>query len=47
VFVFRLQDKRDIEIMAGMLGYVHVDEVSYVSNLLTSLEDRRAVVKTP
>jgi hypothetical protein len=30
-----------------MLGYVHVDEVSYVSNLLTNLEDRRMLVKTP
>lgn len=47
IFVFRLQDPRDIETIAGMLGCVHTDEVNYFSNLLTSLERRKAIVKTP
>jgi len=47
VFVFRLQDPKDIEIIAGMFGSVHVDEVSYFSNLLTNLERRMTLVKNP
>jgi DNA helicase HerA-like ATPase len=47
IFVFRLQDPKDVEIIAGMLGCVHIDEVSYFSNLLTSLDRRKAIVKTP
>ncbi|MEM0049575.1 MAG: hypothetical protein QXW39_03455 [Candidatus Bathyarchaeia archaeon] len=30
-----------------MLGSVQIDEVSYFSNLLTNLEKRKAIVKTP
>ena len=47
VFIFRLQDLKDIRAVAGMLGYVQVDEVSYLASFLTSLKNRRAVVKTP
>jgi len=47
MFIFGLQDKKDIEIIAGMLGYVQVDEISRLSNILTNLENRRAIVKTP
>jgi DNA helicase HerA-like ATPase len=47
IFVFRLQDPKDIETIAGTFGCVHVDEVSYFSNLLTSMERREALVKTP
>ncbi len=47
IFIFRLQDPKDIEVITGMLGSLHVDEVSYFSNLLTNLEGRKAIVKTP
>jgi len=47
IFIFRLQDPRDVEVIAGMLGSVQIDEVSYFSNLLTNLEKRKAIVKTP
>jgi DNA-binding Lrp family transcriptional regulator len=47
LFVFRLQDPWDIKAIAGMLGYVHVDEVNYLSSMLTSLKARTAIVKTP
>jgi DNA helicase HerA-like ATPase len=47
IFVFRLQDPNDIEVVAGMFGCVHVDEVSYFSSLLTNLDRGKAIVKTP
>ena len=47
IFIFRLQDPRDVEVIAGMLGSVQIDEVNYFSNLLTNLEKRKAIVKTP
>jgi len=47
LFVFRLQDPWDIKAIAGMFGCVHVDEVNYFSSMLTSLEDRTALTKTP
>lgn len=47
IFIFRLQDPKDVEVIAGMLGSVQIDEVSYFSNLLTNLEKRKAIVKTP
>ena len=47
LFVFRLQDPWDIKAIAGMFGYVHVDEINYLSSMLTSMEDRFAIVKTP
>ncbi len=47
LFVFRLQDPWDIKVIAGMFGYVHVDEVNYLSSLLSSLDERNAIVKTP
>jgi len=47
VFVFGLQDPKDIRAIAGMLGYMQIDEVTYMTNLLTNLENRRAIIKTP
>lgn len=47
VFVFRLKDPKDIETIAGMFGYVHVKEISYFSNILTNLERRKAIIKSP
>lgn len=47
LFVFRLIDPADIKAISGMFGYVHVDEVNYLSSMLTSMEERRAMVKTP
>jgi DNA helicase HerA-like ATPase len=47
LFVFRLQDPNDINVIAGMFGCVHADEVSYLSSLLTNLDRRKAIVKTP
>jgi len=46
IFILGLQDPRDIEVVAGMLGCVHINEV-YFSNILTSLKRRKAIVKTP
>jgi hypothetical protein len=47
LFVFRLQDPWDVKAIAGMFGCMHVDEVNYFSSMLTSLEDRTALTKTP
>jgi DNA helicase HerA-like ATPase len=47
LFVFRLLDPWDVKAIAGMFGYVHTDEVNYLSSMLTSLEARTAIVKTP
>ena len=47
IFVFRLQDPNDTRAIAGMLGYMQIDEVTYLASFLTSLENRRAIVKTP
>lgn len=47
LFVFRLLDPWDVKAVAGMFGYVHTDEVNYLSSMLTSLESRTAIVKTP
>jgi SOS response regulatory protein OraA/RecX len=47
MFVFRLHDPWDIKAIAGMFGCVHVDEVNYFSSMLTSLEERTALTKTP
>ena len=47
IFVFRLQDPKDIKVVAGMFSYIHVNEVSYVSNLLSNLRNRRAIAKIP
>ena len=30
-----------------MFSYIHVNEVSYVSNLLSNLRNRRAIAKIP
>ncbi len=47
LFVFRLQDPWDVKAIAGMFGCVHVDEVNYFSSMLSSLEERTALAKTP
>jgi hypothetical protein len=47
LFVFRLQDPWDIKAIAGMFGCVQVDEVNYFSSMLSSLEERTALTKTP
>jgi DNA helicase HerA-like ATPase len=47
IFIFRLQDPEDIRVVAGMLGSMQIDEVSYFSDLLSRLEERKALVKTP
>jgi len=47
IFIFRLQDSQDIKTVAGMLGYIHVNEISHLAGLLANLESRRAIVKTP
>jgi DNA helicase HerA-like ATPase len=47
IFIFRLQDAEDIRLIAGMLGCLEIDEVSYFSSLLSSLETRKALVKMP
>jgi hypothetical protein len=47
LFVFRLLDPADVKAIAGMFGYVQIDEVNYLSTMLTSMEERCAMVKTP
>jgi hypothetical protein len=47
LFVFRLQDPWDIKAIAGMFGCVQVDEVNYFSGMLSSMEERTAIAKTP
>jgi len=47
IFIFRLQDSQDIKTIAGMLGYVHINEISHLAGLLANLESRKAIVKTP
>ena len=47
IFVFRLQDPRDIKVVVGMLSYIQVDELSHLSNLLSKLRNRRAIAKIP
>jgi hypothetical protein len=47
LFTFRLLDPWDVKSIAGMFGYVHTDEVNYLSSMLTSLETRTGLVKTP
>jgi len=47
LFVFRLIDPGDIKAVAGMFGYVHVDEINHLSSMLTGMEERCAMVKTP
>ncbi|RLG47074.1 MAG: hypothetical protein DRN90_05540 [Thermoproteota archaeon] len=46
IFVFRLQDPKDIKAVIGMLGFVHVDELSYFFSILTRLEKRKALFKS-
>jgi hypothetical protein len=46
IFVFRLQDPEDVRLIAGMFGYVEINEVGYFSGLLSSLECRTTLVKT-
>ena len=47
LFTFRLLDPWDVKAIAGMFGYIHTDEVNYLSSMLTSLETRTGLVKTP
>lgn len=47
LFVFRLQDPWDVKAIAGMFGCVHVDEINYFSSMLSSLEERTALARTP
>ncbi|MCW4010035.1 MAG: ATP-binding protein [Candidatus Bathyarchaeota archaeon] len=47
LFVFRLLDPLDVRAVSGMFGYLHVDEVNYLSTMLTGMEERCAMVKTP
>lgn len=47
IFVFRLQDPSDIKTIAGMFGYVQTDEINHLSNMVTKLENRTAIAKTP
>ena len=47
LFLFRLLDPLDVKVVSGMLGYVHVDEINYLSNMLTCMESRRAIAKSP
>jgi hypothetical protein len=47
LFVFRLLDPLDVKAVSGMLGYVHIDEINYLSTMLTSMEARCALVKSP
>ena len=45
IFIFRLQDIKDIEMAAGMLGYTHREELTHLASLLANLEDRATIVK--
>jgi hypothetical protein len=47
LFVFRLLDPLDVKAVSGMFGYLHIDEVNYLSTMFTGMEARRAMVKTP
>ncbi len=47
LFVFRLLDPLDVKAVSGMFGYLHVDEVNYLSTMFTGMEARCAMVKTP
>ncbi len=47
MFVFRLLDPLDVKAVSGMFGYLHVDEVNYLSTMFTGMEARCAMVKTP
>lgn len=47
LFIFRLIDPQDIKSVAGMLGYVHIDEINYLATMISGMEERCAIAKTP
>ncbi len=47
LFLFRLLDPSDVKTVSGMLGYVQIDEINHLSTMLTGMEARRAIVKSP
>src|SRR5207244_326238 len=47
VFVFRLQDAKDVELIARSLGYNWYTALDYFTRELTNLKQRQALVKTP
>lgn len=47
IFAFRLIDPWDVRAIAGMFGHMHTDEINYLSSMLTSLDSRTCLVKTP
>src|SRR2546428_2507467 len=47
VFVFRLQDARDVELIARSLGYNWYTALDYFTREISNLKQRQALVKTP
>ncbi|RLG46481.1 MAG: hypothetical protein DRN90_06425, partial [Thermoproteota archaeon] len=45
LFIFRLQDEKDAKTVAGMLGHIHIDEVNYLSGMLTKLKCGEVIIK--
>ncbi|MEM3710297.1 MAG: hypothetical protein QXL46_05300, partial [Nitrososphaerales archaeon] len=46
-FYFRIQDSKDIELIARSLGYNWYASLDYFTHHLNSLQQRQAIVKTP
>jgi len=47
VFIFRLQDSEDISTACGLLGYSSNTAKEYLSQIISRLEQREAIVKSP
>jgi DNA-binding MarR family transcriptional regulator len=47
VFIFRLQDAEDISTACGLLGYSSNTAKEYLSQVISRLEQRQAIVKSP
>lgn len=47
VFIFRLQDAEDISTACGLLGYGSNTAKEYLSQIISKLEQRQAMVKSP
>jgi len=45
LLIFRLQDRKDVETVAGMLGHIHIDEVSYLLKRISKLKAGEALIK--
>jgi len=46
-FYFRIQDSKDIELIARSLGYNWYTSLDYFTHYINSLQQRQAIVKTP